>query len=114
MGNIDIDIFDNTLETTKELYENRAKELNEKEFNFRTIKRQKLYPNWKISRKEKRKWITLGGFFYLNNTMYEMLGSNSKLKRFIYYHDEKLKEISKCKYELDNLNLSIHLYLDNS
>ncbi len=93
MNEFDIDIFDEVLNTTKSLYAAKAKELNDKELYFRTVLRKSLYPDWRIFRKTSRVWITLGGIFTLNITMYETIDTNGKRKRFTYYHDEKLKQI---------------------
>ncbi|UOE63548.1 UPF0236 family protein [Mycoplasmopsis bovis] len=114
MEKLDVDIFNNILETTNKLYASKAKELNDKEEYFRNTLRKGLYPNWKIFRKETRKWITLGGIFLLNITMYETKDNEGKITRFTYYHDEKLKQISNCKYDIDNLKLAVKFYLENS
>ncbi|WP_233736530.1 hypothetical protein [Mycoplasmopsis agalactiae] len=114
MEKLDVDIFNNLLETTNKLYANKAKELNDKEEYFRNALRKALYPNWKIFRKETRKWITLGGIFLLNITMYETKNDEGKITRFTYYQDEKLKQISNCKYDIDNLKLAVKFYLENS
>nr|WP_233749812.1 hypothetical protein [Mycoplasmopsis agalactiae] len=114
MEKLDVDIFNNILETTNKLYANKAKELNDKEEYFQNTLRKALYPNWKIFRKETRKWITLGGIFLLNITMYETKNDEGKITRFTYYHDEKLKQISNCKYDIDNLKLAVKFYLENS
>lgn len=45
MEKLDVDIFNNILETTNKLYANKAKELNDKEEYFRNTLRKALYPN---------------------------------------------------------------------
>ncbi|MCE6056371.1 UPF0236 family protein [Mycoplasmopsis agalactiae] len=114
MNKFDIDIFDEVLNTTKSLYAAKAKELNDKELYFRTVLRKSLYPDWAIFRKTSRVWITLGGIFTLNITMYETTDTNGKRKRFTYYHDEKLKQISKFKYDEDVIKLALKFYFEGN
>nr|WP_307907872.1 hypothetical protein [Mycoplasmopsis bovis] len=81
-----IDYFMNeVLNTTKSpICSHKAKELNDKELYFRTVLRKSLYPDWRIFRKTSRVWITLGGIFTLNITMYETIDTNGKRKRFTW------------------------------
>ncbi|ENY68902.1 Hypothetical protein MAU_2800 [Metamycoplasma auris 15026] len=114
MEKLDVDIFNDILDTTNKLYANKAKELNDIEEYFRNTLRKTIHPNWKIFRRETRKWITLGGIFLLNITMYETKDDEGRITRFTYYHDEKLKQICNCKYDTDNLKLAVKFYLENS
>lgn len=65
MEKLDVDIFNNILEIINKLYVNKVKELNDKEEYFWNILRKVFYFNWKIFRKEIRKWIILGGIFFI-------------------------------------------------
>lgn len=91
MEKLDVDIFNNILEIINKLYVNKVKELNDKEEYFWNILRKVFYFNWKIFRKEIRKWIILGGIFLFKIIMYEIKNDEGKIICFIYYYDEKFK-----------------------
>ncbi len=44
----------------------------------------------------------------------KLLILNGKRKRFTYYHDEKLKQISKFKYDLDVIKLALKFYFEGN
>ncbi|CBW53956.1 CDS22, conserved hypothetical protein (part of ICE) [Mycoplasma mycoides subsp. capri LC str. 95010] len=112
--NFKIDIFDNTNQTTASLYKEFVQKINQDEEIFRTITRKKIHPNWKVFKRYQLEWITLGGIFYLNITMYETIDlATKKHKRFVYYHHSKIKEISKTKYDIDCIKLAIKFYLES-
>nr|VZR97356.1 hypothetical protein MF5295_00272 [Mycoplasma feriruminatoris] len=112
---IEIDIFNNEFLFLKELYSQKANEINQIEKHFREVERKKLHPNWRIYRRSKRKWITLAGIFELNITMYEATDKiTNKITRFTYYHHNKLKELKFSKYDTDNIKFAIKSYLDGS
>ncbi|WFQ93060.1 Mbov_0401 family ICE element transposase-like protein [Mycoplasma feriruminatoris] len=112
--NLNINIFNNTNETTFNLYKEYAEKINQDELIFRTITRKKHYPDWKVFKRYKLKWISLGGVFYLNITMYETINPETKThKRFVHYHHSKVKEISEFKYDIDCIKLAIHFYLSS-
>ncbi|MHA3801842.1 Mbov_0401 family ICE element transposase-like protein [Mycoplasma sp. VS30B] len=89
-------------------------ELNHKEEIFRLEIRKKEYPNWKIARRYHRKWVTRDGVFYYNITMYEIKLSNGKMKRFMHYHDDVLKQICKYKYDYQLMVEMCYSYLSNA
>ncbi|PTD31807.1 Mbov_0401 family ICE element transposase-like protein [Mycoplasma leachii] len=112
---IKIDIFNNEFLFLKELYSQKADEINQIEKHFREVERKKLHPNWRIFRRSKRKWVTLAGVFELNITMYETTNElTNKITRFTYYHHDKLKELKFSKYDIDNIKFAIKSYLDGS
>ncbi|WP_373438813.1 Mbov_0401 family ICE element transposase-like protein [Metamycoplasma equirhinis] len=109
----DFNIFKNSKSFLTKLYSEEAKKLNDFEKEFRTNTRMKLHPDWKIFRYVNRKWITFGGIFDLNLTMYETKDKiTNKIKRFTYYHDEKLKELGNSKYDKDVIYFAIQCYLE--
>ncbi|AJM71569.1 Mbov_0401 family ICE element transposase-like protein [Mycoplasma yeatsii] len=108
-------LFDNNLTFLSELYQQKANEINKLEQEFREIKRKELYPNWRIFRRCKRKWITFAGIFELNLTMYEITDQiTKKVKRFCYYHHSKLEELQYSKYDIDVLKYAVRSYLENT
>ena len=113
MNILEQNIFDKNMPFTQKLYQEKINLINQKEEIFRTISRETLHPEWKIFRRITREYITIGGVFTLNLTMYEYRDKSNKLIRFTYYHDDFFKEFNHSKYQLDIVKLSTMLYLEN-
>ncbi|WP_434341903.1 UPF0236 family protein [Mycoplasma putrefaciens] len=112
---LNFDLFAKGFSFLNEMFEQKANEINRLEKEFREIKRKTLHPDWRVFRRYKRKWITFGGEFELNLTMYEVIDKlTNKSKRFVYYHHQKLKELRHSKYDIDILKLTIWFYLMES
>ncbi|QNM93764.1 UPF0236 family protein [Mycoplasma sp. Pen4] len=97
----------------KQALEEKIAKINELEKHFREVIRKKEHPNWKICRYKKRKYITKFGVFELNITMYEKKQENGKLKRFVYYHHDLLKQLSRQKYDFTIIEETIEAILKN-
>ncbi|VEU60591.1 Uncharacterised protein [Mycoplasmopsis bovigenitalium] len=107
-----INIFNNDLYLSN-FYAKKAQELNEIEQEFRTKNRFILHPEWKISKRKSKCWITLGGIFKLNYTMYEYIDARGKKRRITHYHDDIIKRLKCSKYDFDLIKFCIISDLNN-
>ncbi|MBU4693424.1 integrative conjugal element protein [Mycoplasma zalophidermidis] len=110
--NYEINIFSNELDL-KKYYFNKARELNFAEEEFRNKIRFEKYPDWKIAKQKTHKWITMGGSFELNYTMYEYLDNRGKKRRITYYHDVIIERLKRSKYDFDLIKFCIISDLNN-
>ncbi|WLP85200.1 Mbov_0401 family ICE element transposase-like protein [Mycoplasma seminis] len=89
-----------TISISQNIMQQFADNLNNEEKQFRENIRKIKHPNWKISRRITKQWITEYGTYDLNITMYEVK-QNGKIIRFMYYHNEVMEQICKYKYDYD-------------
>ncbi|WP_096387342.1 hypothetical protein [Mycoplasmopsis bovigenitalium] len=107
-----INIFNNDLYLSN-FYAKKAQELNVIEQEFRTKNRFILHPEWKISKRKSKCWITPGGIFKLNYTMYEYIDARGKKHRITHYHDDIIKRLKCSKYDFDLIKFCIISDLNN-